>query len=79
MKPVDNTSFSIRMFSVRGLTKTEKQEQLARDIDRYNLDVCCLQEAKIKDGLDVDIGFKKHKLVSLQLFSLHYGNGFVIN
>ena len=64
VKPVNNTSFSIGTF--RDLPKTEKQEQLARDIDTYNLDVCCLQETKIKDGLDAYIGVKKHRLVSLQ-------------
>ena len=46
MKPVDNTSFSISMFNVRGLTKTEKQEQLAKDIGIYNLDICCLQKKR---------------------------------
>ena len=52
----------LTIYMVRGPTKTEKQEQLARDIDVYNLDVCCLQETKITDGLDVDIGVKKHKV-----------------
>ena len=31
------------------------------------------------DSLDVDIGVKKHKLVSLQSVNPRYGNGFVIN
>ena len=35
--------FSIGTFNVRGLTKEEKQEALARDIDSYKVDVCCLQ------------------------------------
>ena len=78
MKPVDNTTFIIGSFNVTGIAKTEKQ-QLAKVIDPYNLDVCCLQETKIKDGLDVDIGVKRHKLVSLQSVSPHYGSGFVIN
>ena len=79
MKPVDNTIFTISTFNVRDLTKTEKQQQLTRDIDTYNLEVCCLLETKIKDGLNGDIEVKKHKLVSLLSVSPHYGNGFVIN
>ena len=81
MKPVNNTNFFIRMLNVRDekVTKTEKQEQFARDIDKYNLDAFCFQETKIKDGLDVDIRVKKHKLVCVQSVSLNYGNGFVIN
>ena len=31
------------------------------------------------DNLDVAIGVKKHKLVSLQSVNPHHGNGFVIN
>ena len=69
----------LTIYIVRGPTKTEKQEQLARDLDVHNLDVCCLQETKIVDGLDVDIGVKKHKVMYLQSASPHYGNGLVIN
>ena len=68
----------LTIYNVRGLTNTEKQEQLARDIDVLNLDVCCLQETKITDGLHADIEVKKHKVMSLQSASPHYGNGFVI-
>ena len=35
--------------------------------------------ASKKKDLDVDIRVKKHKPLSLQPVSLHYGNGFVIN
>ena len=47
-------------FNVRGLAKEEKQERLAQDIDNYKIDVCCLQETKIKDGRDITIGEKQH-------------------
>ena len=63
MKPVDKRSVIIGMLKVRRLTKSEKQEQIARDIDKYNLNTCCLQEIKTEDGL---IGVKKHKLDPLQ-------------
>ena len=53
---------TIGTFNVRGLVKEEKQELLAQDIDNYKIDVCCLQETKIKDGRDITIGEKQHKL-----------------
>ena len=34
-------------FNVRGLTKDTKNDQLASDIDKYKIDICCLQECKI--------------------------------
>ena len=71
--------FNIGTFNVRGLMKEQKQEFLARDIDNYNLDVCCLQETKIAEGIDQDIGDRKHKLVAFQSDCRFYGNGFVID
>ena len=53
---------TIGTFNVRGLVKEEKQELLAQDIDNYKIDVCSLQETKIKDGRDITIGEKQHKL-----------------
>ena len=44
------------------VAKEEKQELLAQDIDDYKIDVCCLQETKIKDGRDITIGEKQYKL-----------------
>ena len=71
--------FSIGTFNVRGLTKEEKQEHLARDIENHNVDVCCLQETKIASGLNCNIGEKSHQLVSFKTECKHYGNGFVVN
>ena len=73
----DFKNFTIGTFNVRGISKPEKQEQLARDVTKYNLDVCCLQETKIKDGIDVNVD--KHKLITLPTDSPHYGNGFVVS
>lgn len=55
MKPVDKTGFNI--------TEIEKRKQIARDIEKYNLSACCLQETKTVDDM---IGVKKHKLDPLQ-------------
>ena len=70
---------TIRTFNVRGLAKEEKQELLAQDIDNYKIDVCCLQETKIKDGRDITIGEKQHKLIALPSDNRHYGNGFAVS
>ena len=70
---------TIGTFNVRGLAKEEKQELLAQDIDNYKINVCCLQETKIKDGRDITIGEKQHKLIALPSDNRHYGNGFTIS
>ena len=70
---------TIGTFNVRGLAKVEKQELLTQDIDNYKIDVCCLQETKIKDGRHITIGEKQHKLVALPSDNRYYGNGFAIS
>ena len=65
---------TIGKFNVRGLAKEEKQELLAQDIDNYKIDVCWLQETKIKDGRDITIGEKQQKLIALPSGNRHYGN-----
>ena len=50
--------FSIEPFNVRGLTSNMKNELLNKvsmfvDVD---VDVCCLQEPKIKNGVDMNNG-----------------------
>ena len=44
--------FNIGTFNVRGLTSDIKKESLNQDIEKLNVDVCCLQETKIKKGID---------------------------
>ena len=69
--------FSLGTFNVRGLTQEYKQQQLSKDMARYRVDVCCLQETKIKDGIDTMVG--NHRLITLPTFSKFYGNGFMIS
>ena len=38
--------FSVATFNVRGLRNHVKQEALSRDIDKYKIDIFCLQETK---------------------------------
>ena len=69
--------FSIGTFNVRGLNDYYKQIELVRDMESYKIDVCTLQETKVKDGFDKNI--QQHRLISLKSESKYYGNGFFIS
>ena len=77
--PSQRKELTIGTFNVRGLAKEEKQKLLAQDIDNYKIDVCCLQETKIKNGRDITIGEKQHKLIALPSDNRHYRNGFAVS
>ena len=68
---------NIAMFNVQGLTAKQKQKALVRDMKDYKIDICCIQETKIKDGIDKNI--KNYRLIALPTESKHYGNGFIIS
>ena len=59
------------------MTKELKKEQLAVDLEKYKVDICGLQETKIKKGVDENVG--NYRLISIQSNSEHYGNGFMIS
>ena len=69
--------FSLATFNVRGLSKENKQNQLARDIEKYNVDICCLQEVKIKEVVDKNVG--NCRLITVGAEMKDYGNGFMIS
>jgi len=69
-------SFSIGSFNVRGLSKEEKQAELAHDLEKYKLDVCSVQETKIPEGLDINVG--SHRLICIEAKNKHHGNGFLV-
>ena len=70
-------TLTISTFNVRGLSKQYKQEQLSRDLKRYKVDVCAMQETKVKYESDTKInGFR---LIFLETKNVHYGNGFMIS
>ena len=70
-------TFNIATFNVRGMANDYKKEQLIRDMTTYNVDVCCLQETKLAQGINKDI--KDHKIIAFESKQIEYGNGFVIN
>ena len=70
-------NFSLGTFNVRGLCDELEKENLADDLERHKIDVCCIQETKIKDGVDITTR-KGHRLICLQTKQNSYGNGFMV-
>ena len=68
---------SLATFNIRGLTEEIKKDHLASDLNRYDIDVCGLQETKISNGADVTI--HGHRLICFKSECEHYGNGFMVN
>ena len=64
-------------FNVRGINSVECQSNLSKDIDKFEVDICCLQETKIKDGCDKQLG--DTQLICLPTEQKDYGQGFLIN
>ena len=54
--------FNISTFNVRGLKKEVKQNQLDDDMIRYGIDILCIQETKIKEGIDINL--KNSRLIT---------------
>ena len=69
--------FRVATFNVRGLNDEIKRRSLKEDVDRYGVDVCCLQETKIKDGIEESID--NYELCSFETGQKAYGLGFIIN
>ena len=64
-------------FNVHGLSAAEKKIDLARDINKYRVDICCLQETKVSALCDETI--QNVKVILLPCKCRHYGLGFAIN
>ena len=72
-----NLEIKIGSFNVRGLNSNLRKELLNEDLIKYDLDIICLQETKIQNGTDINIG--NSRLICFESDSRHYGNGFLIN
>ena len=70
--------FSVATFNARRLKYHVKQEALTRDIDKYKIDICCLQETKITEHFDKTT-LHGNKLITKPSNGQHYGNGFILN
>ncbi len=69
--------FKLGSFNVRGLTQRVKQEQLCRDMQKYGVDVACIQETKMTESTNTNIN--KYRLICMDSNTQHYGNGFVVS
>ena len=69
--------FKLGTFNVRGLSSEIKKNQLSKDIKRYGVDICCLQETKIRAGIDTLV--RKDRLICLPSDVKQYGLGFMIS
>ena len=68
--------FSVGSSNVRGLTEDAKKEKLVTDVNQYGIDVCALQEIKIKNA-----GVRRvsgSMIITFDAKNKHYGNGFVV-
>ena len=65
-------------FNVRGLRNHVKQEALSRDIGKYKIDICCLQETKIAKNFDKTTP-DGNRLITIPSNSQHYDNGSILN
>ena len=68
--------FTVGTFNVRGLSDDQKKVYLAEDMKNYKIDICCLQETKIKTGVDKNI--QGCRLITMPADIQHYGTGFII-
>lgn len=69
--------FTVATFNVRGLADPTKRNSLSKDIKNYNVDICCLQETKIVENIDITLP-DGNRFVNINSESKHYGNGFFI-
>ena len=69
---------TIGSFNVRGLNDESKQELLTKDIVKYKLDICCLQETKIQETVDQD-DICKNRFIILNAENKYYGLGFIVS
>jgi exonuclease III len=69
--------FTIGTFNVRGLNDLQKQENLRRDADIFKMDVIALQETKMKEIADINLG--KSRLIVHGATRHNHGTGFIIS
>ena len=68
---------TIGSYNIRGLTDKLKKVQLSKDLKFYDVDMCCVQETKITEGIDTNI--RNYRFTSQKTNQKDYGNGFLIH
>ena len=72
-----NLNLNIGSFNIRGLNSNLRKQHLESDLKKYKLDIICLQETKIQDGIDININ--RSRLICFKSECRHYGNGFLVS
>ena len=72
-----HTTLRMGTFNLRGINDINKQRCLWRDIAKYKIDLCCLQETKLTEATDEN--FDNCRFINIGTESRHYGNGFVVS
>ena len=72
-----HTTLRMGTFNLRGINDINKQRCLWRDIAKYKIDLCCLQETKLTEPTDKN--FDNCRFINMGTESRHYGNGFVVS
>ena len=70
-------NLTIASYNIQGLTNKLKKIQLSKDLKLYNVDVCCVQETKITEGIDTNI--HDYWVICQKTNQKDYGNGFLIH
>ena len=70
-------NLTIGSYNIRGLTDKLKKVQLSKDLKFYDVDMCCVQETKITEGIDTNI--RNYRFISQKTNQKDYGNGFLIH
>ena len=72
-----NSIFNVGTFNVRTLQSEIRKKQLSKDLENYKLDIVCLQETKIQEGVDITID--GNRLICFKSDSRYYGCGFLVS
>ena len=67
----------IATFNIRGPKNQVKKEEVIEDLKLYGVEICCLQETKITEEVDEEIG--GYRLININSEQQSYGNGFLIS
>ena len=68
---------TLATFNVHGLTKPHKQQEPIRDVTRYRIDVCVIQETKVQQLSDTSLD--NHRVIFFEAKSPHNGSGFIVS
>ena len=72
-----HTTMRMGTFNLRCLNDQNKQKCLWKDMEKYKVDLCCLQKTKMTEEVDTDVN--KCRFINIGSECRHYGNGFAVS